>query len=261
MPLPANGKRVKLGKGSLLLDVYNAAGNATGFQFAGNATQVAVSAEVTKDALYSSTQRTGAKFAEAVTRIAYTIQVTLNEYGLDMLKKFFLATSNVKTQNVGTGLTANFTGDQVVPGRYLDVGKRKITNAVVTRDGTDVLVAGTDYVVYSEHGLILLKTGGAVLAGDDIEVEFNCPAATIDQLRLALDGSPVAHLLFLSDDANQDNEGGRDRLEIWRANIAPEGQLQLVSESFGSYQLTIGVLEDSENHPDDPFGTLDRVRA
>ena len=35
--------------------------------------------------------------------------------------------------------------------------------------------------------------------------------------------APVCHLLYLADDANQDGDAARDRLEIWRVALAPEG--------------------------------------
>lgn len=261
MPLPADGTKVKLGKGSLLLDTLTSAGAHTGFDFMGNATALTLAAEVTKAQLFSSTQRSAPLIAEAVTRIAYTLTVTLSEFTLNNLRKFLLGESNVKTQAVGAGVTVNFTGAQVVPGRYLDVGSRQITNVVVTRDGTDVLTADTDYILYSEFGLIKLVDGGAVQEGDDIEVEFNRPALTIDQVRIAKESAPICHLLYLADDANQDGDAARDRLEIWRVSCAPEGEMNVISDEYGNFQLTMGVLSDAANHPNDPFGTLDRVRA
>lgn len=261
MPLPADGTKVKLGKGSLLLDTLTSGGAHTGFDFMGNATALTLAADVTKAQLFSSTQRSAPLIAEAVTRIAYTLTVTLSEFSLGNLRKFLLGESNAKNQAVAVGTTANFTGAQVVPGRYLDVGSRQITNVVVTRDGTDILVADTDYILYSEFGLIKLIDGGAVIAGDDIEVEFDRPALVIDQVRIAKESSPVCHLLYLADDANQDADGARDRLEIWRVSCSPEGEMNVISDEYGNFQLTMSVLSDAANHPNDPFGTLDRIRA
>lgn len=261
MPLPADGTKVKLGKGSLLLDTLTSAGAHTGFDFMGNATALTLSAEVTKAQLFSSTQRTAPLIAEAVTRIAYTLTVSLSEFTLNNIKKFLLGEDNVKTQAVATNQTVNFTGAQVVPGRYLDIGQRQVTNVSILRDGTDALVADTDYVLYSEFGLVKLVDGGAVQAGDDIAIEYDAPALTIDQIRIAKDSAPIVHLLYLADDANQDSDAARDRLEIWRCSCSPEGEMNVISDDFGNFQLTMSVLSDAANHPNDPFGTLDRVRA
>lgn len=262
MPLPADGTKVKLGKGSLLLDRLTTSGGSTGLEFIGNVSALTLSAEVTKAQLFGSTERTGALIAEAITRIAYSLAATCNEFTLGNMKKFMLGTDNAKTQLVGVNQTASFSDDQVVKGRYLDVGARQITNVTIMRDGTDALILGTDYIVYSEFGLIkLLPESPSIVDGDDIAVEFDRPALTIDQVRIARDASPVCKLLFLSDDANTDGDGAKDRLELWRVSVAPEGELNFISDEYGSFQLSMGVLSDAANHPNDPFGTLDRVRA
>lgn len=259
--LPADGTKVKLGKGSLLLDTLTSAGAHTGFDFMGNVSALTMAADVTKAQLFSSTERSAPLIAEAVTRIAYNLTATLNEFTLNNLRKFLLGTDNVKNQALGVAVTESFSGAEVVPGRYLDTGARQITNVVVTRDGTDILVVDEDYIVYSEFGLVKLVEGGAVQSGDDVEIEFNRPALVIDQVRIARNSAPICHLLYIADDANQDADGARDRLEIWRVSVAPEGELNVISDEFGSFQLSMGVLSDAANHPNDPFGTLDRVRV
>lgn len=258
--LPANGQNVKLGKGSLLLNALNAAGNATGFDFVGNATAIEISAEVTKSEIYSSTQQSAPLLDSRVTRSKFSLSMTLSEFQLSNLNKFLLGESAVKTQAVGTNATASFSGDEVVPGRYLDVGARRITNVSLTRDTTDPLVVDVDYIVYASQGLIKLVVGGAVLAGDTIAVEFDKPALTIDQVRLGKVGTTVCHLVYVADDANNDGIAHEDRLEIWKCAVSPEGAMPLVSDDYATFQLTAEVLSDSANHPNDPFGTLDRIR-
>jgi hypothetical protein len=260
MPLPADGTKVKLGKGSLLLDTLTSDGDHQGFDFMGNATAITLSADVTKAQLFSSTERSAPLIAEAVTRIAYTLTATLSEYTLNNLKKFLLGTSNEKLQALQNGATKNFDGDLVAPGKYLDLEARQVTNVSIQADGSIALVAGTDYQLYADAGLIGILAGGAVEVGMDLVVTYDIPAKTIDQIRLARDAAPICHLLYLADDANQDGDAARDRLEIWRCSVAPEGELNVISDEFGSFQLTMGVLSDAANHPNDPFGTLDRVR-
>lgn len=260
MPLPANGENVKLGKGALLLDSLTALGAHTGFDFVGNVTALTLSAEVTKAQLFSSTQSTSPLLAENVTRIAYTLTATCSEFTLQNMKRFLLGQENVKTQTLGVAQTANFTGAQVVPGRYLDVGARQITGVIVTRDGTEVATVDVDYTVNAQFGLIKVLETGAITAGMDVEVQFDRPALTIDQVRIAKDAAPVCHLLYLADDANQDGVASRDRLELWKCSIAPEGDLNFISDEYGTFQVTMSVLSDPVNHPNDPYGTLDRVR-
>lgn len=261
MALPANGQNVKLGKGSLLLDTLTNVGGLTGYDFMGNATALSLSADVSKAQLFSSTQRSAPLIAEDITRIAYNLTVTLSEFTLNNLKKFLLGSLNAKTQNIGSGVTVSKTGAEVVPGKYVDLGYRQISDLAVVRDGSDALVADVDYVLYSEFGIVKLNEGAAVQAGDDVDFTFDTPALIIDQVQIAKESSPRCRLLYLADDANQDGASARDRLEIWRVSVAPEGELQVIGDDYGNFQLAMGVLSDAANHPNDPFGTLDRVRV
>jgi len=261
MPLPADGSKVKLGKGSLLLDQQDSSGDPTGLKFVGNVTALEIAADVTKAQLFSSTQRSAPLIAEAVTRVAYTLTATLSEYQIENLKKFLLGTSSSRTQSLALAQVANFSGGEVVAGGYIDVGARQITNVTATRDGSIALVAGTDYILYSEFGLLKLIDGGAVQDGDDIAVTFDQPLLMIDTIAIAQDSSPICHLLYLADDANQDADGARDRLEVWKVSVAPEGSLNLISDEYGSFQLTMAIVDDSDNHPTSPFGNLERVRG
>lgn len=262
MPLPADGTKVKLGKGSLLLDRLTTNGGSTGLEFVGNVSALTMSADVTKAQLFGSTERSAALIAEAVTRIAYTLQATCSEFTMGNIKKFMLGSDNAKTQASGSAQTASFTGQQVVKGRYLDVGARKITAVSIVYDATEALVAGVDYVVYSEFGLIhLTPNGTTIVDGGDVTVTYSKPALTIDQVRIARDAAPVCKLLYLADDANQDADGSRDRLEIWRVSVAPDGEMNFISDEYANFNLTMSVISDAANHPNDPFGTLDRVRA
>lgn len=258
MPFPADGTKVKLGKGSLLLDQLSSDGSANGFDFAGNVSALTLSADVTNAELFSSTQRSAPRIARAVTRIAYTLTATLNEYTYAMLKKFLLATEATKAQTLQASDTAQIV--DVVLGRYYQIGARQITNVTVAV-GSNTMTLNTDYTLNTEFGIVRPLAGGAIQDDDDLDITFDRPALTIQQLRLAQEASPICHLLYLADDANQDGAGARDRLEIWRANAAPEGELGVIGDEYGSYQLSFAVLSDSENHPSDPFGTLDRIAA
>jgi len=259
MPLPADGSKVKLGKGSLLLDTLTNQGVSTGFDFVGNVTALELSSDVTKAELFSSTERSAPKIAESITRLGYSLVATCSEYTKRNLEKFLLGALATKQQAIQAAQA--FTIDAVVPGRFYDLGARRITNLVATFDGTAAAVAGTDYRVASaEFGLIQILEGGGIPEGSSFEGTFDQPELTIDQIRIARNSAPVCHLLYLADDANQDGDASRDRLEIWKVSLAPEGSLNFISDDYGNFQLSMGVLSDAVNHPDDPFGTLDRIR-
>jgi hypothetical protein len=260
MPLPANGANAKLGKGSLLLALWDANGDTNGFDFVGNCNSVEVAAEATNVELFSSTQAAAPLLDRARTRISYTITAVMNEFTMRNLEYFLAGERNDKTQNVGTATAITFTDVQT--GRYYQLGARQVTNVVAVKiPGSVALVENTDYTLNTEFGLIKFLDSANLSDDDDVQVEFDNPALTIDQIRIAQSGTKYAHLLFLCDDANTQGNAAKDQLEIWKVDVSPEGGLQFVSDDYGQFTLTMAVIDDSANHPNDPFGTLDRVRA
>jgi hypothetical protein len=260
MPFPARGENVKLGKGSLLMALLDANDDENGFDFAGNATSVAISSEITTQELYSSTEKTGALIDRARTRVKYTLTVGgLNEFTLFNLKMFLAGTDNAKSQ--GSDASVDKTLTNVKVGKYYDLGARRITG-VTAVNGSDPLVSGTDYELNAEFGIFRILPDSILVADDDDPVvSFSQPALTIDQVRIARSGANVCHLLYLADDANSQGDAAKDRLEVWRVDVAPDGEMNLISEDYGAFSLTMAILSDATNHPNDPYGTLDRIAA
>lgn len=261
MPVPANGSNVKLGKGSLFLAKYT--DDVLGpLEFVGNASAISSSADVTRSTLYSSTQRSAPKIAEHVTRVGFTLSATLNEYTLRNLEYWLLGERATATQAALSNESQVFDAAVVAKGAYLKINARNITVDSVTQDGTNVLTETTDYIVYGEAGLIqLVADSPNIVDGVEITVQYDQEANTIDQVRISKEAGPTCYLLYKADDANAEGVGANDELEVWRVSVAPEGELQFISEEYGNFQLTMSVVDDSANHPTSPFGQLSRVRA
>jgi hypothetical protein len=259
---PANGENVKLGKGSLFLAPLNADGSHRGFERVGNVSSMSLNSETQQAEIFSSTQAAAPLLKRNTTRTAYGLSATCNEFTIENLRKWLQGETASKVQAALAAQT--FTQENVRAGALVDTGKRRLTAVTLFRDGTIELVENVDYIASHEFGayqLIKPADGGAVIDGDDVTVQFDQPALTITQVRIAKQAAPECALLFLSDDANTDGAAHHDRLECWKVSLAPEGELNLISDEYGSFQLTMAVQDDSSNHPADPYGTLDRIEA
>jgi hypothetical protein len=121
-------------------------------------------------------------------------------------------------------------------------------------------VEGTDYKLNTEFGIFQVLEGAThVEEGDDIHYSVEQPELEITQIRVNRKASQQARLLYLADDANTLGKSAKDRLEVWRVNVAPDGDLNLISDEHGAFSLTMAIVDDSANHPNDPYGTLDRI--
>jgi hypothetical protein len=251
---PGRGENVKLGKGALFLDL-----DAKGYEFVGNCTSVAVASDITKQELYSSTEASGALLDSTTSRVKYTITPVISEFTLTNLKLFLKAQENDKPQTADTGDTFAITNAKL--GRYYDVGKRQISGVTVSKGSVEVAASG-NWEVNEEFGVVhLFANATDVDDDDDLVVNFESPELTIQQLRIATAGQAIAKLLYLADDANNAANPAKDRLECWRVDVAPDGELNLISDDYGSFSLSMTLLTDAANHPDEPYGTLDRINA
>src|ERR1039457_474140 len=80
-----------LGKGSLLLDVFDASGNLTGYQHLGNCTKVEQEIKDDKDELYQSINATPSLIATAVKKRAVTLTITGTDFSSDHMALAFMS--------------------------------------------------------------------------------------------------------------------------------------------------------------------------
>lgn len=257
MPFPARGDNVKLGKGSLLLDFNDDSGVPEGLEFLGNATGVSLTWNITQVELFSSTERSAGLVDRARTRAGLTASAALSEYTARNLRSFLLAGESSNNQSLAASQVKNLTGVKV--GKYYEIGARRITNVSVELGSIGELVLDTDYELNTEFGILRALSGGSIQDDDDLVVNFDKPALTITKLQLGTKSQQIARLLYLADDANSAGAASKDRLELWKVDVAPDGELQLISDDYGNFTLSMAVLTDGTNHPSEPYGTLERI--
>lgn len=254
---PAVGQNLKLGRGSLLLAPHNGTVAEDGFIFLGNIPSLEFSWELETREKFSSTQRTSPLLAQATVRQDLSLTAQCDEHTKENLKRFFFASEATANQTLST--TNSVAISDIVFDRTYDLGKRSITNVVVTR-GSTVLVNGTDYTLYSAPGFIIFTDSATLVAGDDVTVAFDNPALSIDHMRLGQISEQLCKLLYIADDANSTGVSAGDRYVFWKAQITPDGSYQLISDDYTSFNLKFRVLTDSA-HPSDPMGRFERVRS
>lgn len=114
-------------------------------------------------------------------------------------------------------------------------------------------VAGKDYTVDDQElraGIIKIKDGGNIKAGDTILVSALVPEKKYVTVNGGNAGDISGELLFIGDP----NIGGQYNIEGWKVKITPEGDLTgLIGTEFGTFTLTIDFLSDYENHPECPY--------
>lgn len=121
---------------------------------------------------------------------------------------------------------------------------------------TTTYTKGRDYF-YDEQsasaGIIKFNTGSAINAGDKVKVSYHVDEADLLNVSLADAGDIEGEFLYIGDN----NSGPNYVIEGWRVKVSPSGDLSnLIGSDFGSFQLTVDFLDDSERHSDFPFARV-----
>ena len=121
---------------------------------------------------------------------------------------------------------------------------------------TTTYTKGRDYF-YDEQsasaGVIKFNVGSAISAGDKVKVSYHIDEANLINVSLADAGDIEGEFLYIGDN----NSGPNYTIEGWRVKVSPSGDLSgLIGTDFGSFQLTVDFLDDSEHHAEYPFARV-----
>ena len=195
---------------------------------------------------------------EMTSRGRYDYGDTLESANLIRPAEFTLELSQVDRETllmafmgeeVATSQAASTITDVVVDvavGEWAEIGSKYLSNVVVT-NGAAVspvtYVAGVDYVLNTTFGWIKALAGGALAAGNTVEVSATVRAASGTAIR----GSRQKEIrveLFL-DGANQ-VDGSPVEVQVWEAILAPDSAFDFLAEDFAVITLT-GTLKTPAN--------------
>ena len=176
---------------------------------------------------------------EGVAGVAQTFTVT--------------GTKTTDTFNLTSGATITAT---VTSGDTFTQTSVGATIEAKVEASTTTYTKGRDYF-YDEQsasaGVIKFNVGSALSAGDKVKVSYHIDEANLINVSLADAGDIEGEFLYIGDN----NSGPNYTIEGWRVKVSPSGDVSgLIGTDFGSFQLTVDFLDDSEHHSDFPFARV-----
>ena len=137
-------------------------------------------------------------------------------------------TSAGYTQASATGSTATLS--VVTLDQWLNVGKRSLSNVTV-KDSTDTATygAGTDYILDATAGFIQILSTGAITAGVDVHVTYDCAALTGDQISV---GTRQSIQVRIEGDMKNLDTGLPIHVVVPKAKLAPTGELDFMGSDY-----------------------------
>lgn len=178
-----------------------------------------------------------------------------------------LGSAQKVTPTTGTGTTDTVT---IADGIVLDVTIEATTGDFSTvspsqfykiecKASSSDLKEGVDYLIEeqsSRAGFIKIMDTPKIEKGDMILVTAKASEASLITVSGASAGEIEGELMFIGDP----NQGDIYVIEAWDVKVQPDGDLTgLVSDDFGSFDLTVKFLTDYKNHPEYPYYKVTKV--
>jgi hypothetical protein len=240
---------VLLGAGEILINRFDANGVETGYFHLGNADDVR--AVVTTEELVMKNAMKAARgiYKRVIKETAVELKIRALEFSVINMALAYMGDVAKTTQ-----ASATVTGEALTPagglvkGRYYTTQKRGIS-AVSVKKGASALTSGVDFVVKDAgRGVIqILETAtfAGLLDGDALTVDYTAAALTgataLNYIRAGNSPRIEGRVLFLSD-----NQAGPNwDYEFWNVSLKPDGEIALIGEDWGSYNLSGSCQDDS----------------
>jgi hypothetical protein len=246
-----------LGKGSILLDIFDANGLPTGLRHLGNCTKFELDVKDDIAELYQSLNKSVSLIATAVKKRVPKISITGTDFSSDHMA--IVAMSAGKTSLATT--VSTFTLETLISvaqaanakGRYFRTANPNIDNSgtlPVLVQNAVTLVAGTDYIVSDPvTGTIYIPSTSGVVAGFIVTITYHTLLGAFDQVAGITVPHQQGHVVFIPDPV----DGQKIGCDIWRANLNPNGQIGLIADDYGNWTLDGQILDDTANHPAAPY--------
>lgn len=247
-PIAPDNTNLLLGAGAIYFDREDVD---QGLVHLGNCTQFRIEFEDEKREVINRMTRSQGTYRKVTSRRTGRLNIVGQEFNPANHALVTMGSVGALSQ-AGSTVTGEVlaTADQALAGAYYTTEFRKIS-AITIQQGTTTLVEDTDYVVVdATRGLIqILENSPAFTASTQIDIDYTYDADTSATVRGGDTGDIYGRILFVGDPA----AGPAQDVEVWRVSIEPEGGLDLIGDDFLEWTLNCEILDDSANHPDEPY--------
>ena len=245
-----------LGKGSVLLDVFDANGLPTGFQHLGNCRKFELDLKDDIAELYQSINKSVTLIASALKKRQPKIVIEGTDFNSAHAAIFSMASA----KSVLAQTAATITSEVLITAAQAPTAIGRFFRAAqINTDPTGVppvltsnavtLVAGTDYKLVDAAKSLYYIPAGSSIATHSVTVTYNTLVGSFDQVAGATIPFVQGHLLFVPDPV----DGQKIGCDIWRVNLNPSGQIGLIADDYGNWTLDGNILDDTANHASAPF--------
>lgn len=205
--------------------------------------------QITTDTTDHYESKTGFRAKDAVLRkqTGVTISGTLEE----VTKQNLAMVMSGKTSEIAGAAVTNQSIGSVQSGAMIDLGKRNLSE-VTFKDGSDVAISPDKYLLDAAFGTVVFNES---ITGD---VKWSGESGIVTRTTIANNLGVEYRFFFKGVDTYQ---GDKVAVTLWRVELSPETEFDLINEDFASYEIEGECLADISKAMDSElsiFGHIER---
>jgi hypothetical protein len=245
-----------LGKGSVLIDIFDANGNPTGFQHLGNCTKFELDLKDDIAELYQSINKSVTLIATALKKRQPKITIVGTDFNSQHASIFSMSSGKTNIAQTAQTITSEtLISAAQAPnaiGRFFQAAQLNTDNVgtpPVLTSNSATLVAGTDYLLMDPIKSIYYIPVGSAIASHAVTATYHTLVGSFDQVAGATIPFVQGHLKFVPDPV----DGQKIMCDIWKCNLNPNGQIGLIADDYGNWTLDGNILDNTALTPSAPF--------
>ena len=241
MPTP----NYTLGRGKVYFARFTAGQTPGPFRYVGNSPEFSLAVETEMLDHFNADSGLRQKDASLALETTRTGTLVCDDIQVENVALFFLGSASVLTTASASALTEDL--DAVEPGMFYQigltesnkVGLRGLANvSVESNPAATTYVAGTDYNINLDTGMLEIIEGGGIASGDDITVNYDVSATTQQQI-ISGDNPVEGALRFVADNPRGEN---RD-IFLPYCKITPNGDFALKGDDWQQLSFSLEAMK------------------
>lgn len=214
----------------------------------GNAPSFTLTPLVERLPHFSAREGVRKKDFNPVVEVGAMLAATLEEFNAENLNLAFLG-PGVESIAQGSGTVSNEAKTARLD-RWVKLDYRMISSVVIKNAAETVTyTVEVDYLLDADTGRFLAKTSGSITEAENLKISYTYAAWSKDYIRAITNPTVEGQLRFIG----TGDYGPKMEVVCHKVQLALDGELPLISEEIAQFNLSGEVLDDTENHPNDPF--------
>ena len=220
-----------------------------GYRYLGNSPEWSLTLETETLDHYNSDRGIREKDKSITLEVSRTGSLVLDEITMDNLAFFLFSAAGEQTVTDAGSTVTGYAIADAIPGRSYKLGETASdpngdfmisSSGFAVKKGATTFTAGTDYVLDAARGVLTIVEGGAIVAGDDLTVDYTVLASTMSRV---VSGSEKVEGSLMYKEYNPTGEN-----KTWvfpYVTLAPNGDLAFKGDEWQQIPLTVEVLRKS----------------